>query len=63
MIQHQIQESLNMDIKSKAKNMDTCIQKGKTLYRALYPPIKRKNDYQCLRHSVPLWTPCEHAEK
>ena len=57
MIQLQIQESLVMNTKSKAKNMDICIQKRKTLYKSVYPPINRKDDYQCLRHSAPLEHP------
>ena len=32
----------------------------KTPYRALYLPINRIKDYQCLCHSASLRTPCEH---
>jgi len=37
--------------------------KGKTLYKSLYLPINRKDDYQCLHHSISLSTPCEQHEK
>ena len=56
-------KNLNMDTKSKAKKMNKCIQKGKTLYRTLYPPISRKDNYQHLCHSVSLWIPYEQFEK